>query len=144
MWYWHALEETEHKAVAFDVWNTVIKPGPMRYLLRTGTMLTTTLLFWLVVFDFHVRLLLADRKAGGHLKGSGACSSFYTGPRACSHACCGRGCTISNRAFTPGTMTTVHAWRVSTTWSKRLKNPARIRVRPRLSLSRRTSADKAR
>ena len=30
MWYWHALEETEHKAVAFDVWNAVIKPGPPR------------------------------------------------------------------------------------------------------------------
>jgi hypothetical protein len=55
--------------VAFDVWNTVIKPGPKRYLLRTGTMLTTTVFFWLVVFDFHLRLLIADRKSGGHLKG---------------------------------------------------------------------------
>ena len=27
MWTWHALEETEHKAVSFDVWNTVLKPG---------------------------------------------------------------------------------------------------------------------
>ncbi|NWE45027.1 metal-dependent hydrolase [Pseudomonas gingeri] len=69
MWTWHALEETEHKSVAFDVWNSVIKSGPKRYLLRTGAMLSTTLLFWLVVFDFHVRLLIADRKAGHHWQG---------------------------------------------------------------------------
>jgi len=76
MWYWHALEETEHKAVAFDVWNRVIKPGPCAHLLRTGSMLTTTLLFWLVVFDFHLRLLIADRKAGGHVQGFWRMLSF--------------------------------------------------------------------
>lgn len=90
--------------------NTVVKPGPLRYLLRTGTMLTTTLLFWLVVFDFHVRLLIADRKAGGHQRGSGACSSFSTVPRGVQ-GCCDRGCITSNPAFTPGTTTTAHAWR---------------------------------
>ena len=46
-----------------DVWNTVLKPGLGRYLLRTGTMLATTLTFWLIVFDFHVRLLIADANA---------------------------------------------------------------------------------
>ena len=81
MWYWHALEETEHKAVAFDVWNTVIAPGPMRYLLRTGTMLTTTVFFWLVVFDFHVRLLIADRKSVGFLKGFWRMLKFLYGPK---------------------------------------------------------------
>lgn len=81
MWYWHALEETEHKAVAFDVWNTVIKPGPGRYLLRTGTMLTTTLFFWLVVFDFHVRLLIADRTSDGYLKGFWRMLKFLYGPK---------------------------------------------------------------
>lgn len=81
MWNWHALEETEHKAVAFDVWNHVIKPGPKRYLLRTATMLTTTVFFWLVVFDFHLRLLIADRKAGGHLKGLWRMLKFLYGPR---------------------------------------------------------------
>lgn len=81
MWYWHALEETEHKAVAFDVWSRVIKPGPLRYLLRTGSMLTTTLLFWLVVFDFHLRLLIADRKAGGHVQGFWRMLKFLYGPK---------------------------------------------------------------
>lgn len=69
MWMWHALEETEHKAVSYDVWNTVLKPGPKRYLIRTSSMLFTTLMFWLVVFDFHLRMLIADRKRGGHLRG---------------------------------------------------------------------------
>ena len=68
-WIWHALEETEHKSVSFDVFNTVLEPGLKRYLIRTGSMLTTTVFFWLVVFDFHVRLLIADRRAGGHLRG---------------------------------------------------------------------------
>jgi uncharacterized protein len=81
MWCWHALEETEHKAVAFDVWNTVIKPGPGRYLLRTGSMLFTTVLFWLVVFDFHLHLLIADRRAGGHLKGLWRMLKFLYGPK---------------------------------------------------------------
>ena len=58
MWYWHALEETEHKAVAFDVWNAVIKPGPKRYLLRTGTMLTTTVFFWLAFLNTGTELFI--------------------------------------------------------------------------------------
>lgn len=81
MWTWHALEETEHKAVSFDVWNSVIRPGPLRYLLRTGTMLTVTAAFWLIVFDYHLRLLIADRKRGGHLRGMGRVFRFLYGPR---------------------------------------------------------------
>jgi predicted metal-dependent hydrolase len=81
MWTWHALEETEHKAVSFDVWNTVVKPGLARYLLRTGTMLTVTVVFWLIVFDYHVRLLIADRKRGVHLRGMWRVVKFLYGPR---------------------------------------------------------------
>ena len=33
LWHWHALEETEHKAVSYDVWRTVMKPGLGSYLL---------------------------------------------------------------------------------------------------------------
>ena len=81
MWTWHALEETEHKSVSYDVWNTVVKPGPARYLLRTGTMLATTVVFWLIVFDYHVRLMIADRKRGGHLRGLWEVVKFLYGPR---------------------------------------------------------------
>jgi len=63
------------------VWNTVIKPGPARYLLRAGTMLTVTLAFWLIVFDYHVRLLIADRKRGGHLRGMWRVVKFLYGPK---------------------------------------------------------------
>ncbi|MCQ4438152.1 metal-dependent hydrolase, partial [Clostridioides difficile] len=65
MWMWHAMEDTEHKAVSYDVWTTVMKPGLGSYLLRTGTMLTTTLLFWTIVLDFHVRLMRAHRREHG-------------------------------------------------------------------------------
>lgn len=81
MWLWHALEETEHKAVSYDVWNSVIKPGPKRYLIRTGSMLFTTLGFWLVVFDFHVRMLIADRRRGGHWRGLWQVVKYLYGPK---------------------------------------------------------------
>jgi uncharacterized protein len=81
MWMWHAMEETEHKAVSFDVWNTVVRPGPGRYLLRTGTMLVTTLIFWVVVFDFHVRLMLSHRRRHGRFGALGTLVAFLYGPR---------------------------------------------------------------
>jgi hypothetical protein len=81
MWTWHALEETEHKSVSFDVWNAVLRPGLARYLIRTGTMLAVTLLFWLIVFDYHVRLMIADRRHGGHLRGMWQVVKFLYGPR---------------------------------------------------------------
>jgi uncharacterized protein len=81
VWMWHALEETEHKAVSFDVWNAVIKPGPKRYFMRIGAMLEVTILFWLMVFEFHVRLLVADRQRGGHLRGMWQVVRFLFGRR---------------------------------------------------------------
>ena len=81
MWQWHALEETEHKSVSYDVWNTVLKPGLGRYLLRSGTMLVTTLTFWLIVFDYNVRLIIADRKRGGHWRGMWRLTKYLYGPR---------------------------------------------------------------
>jgi len=79
VWIWHALEETEHKAVAYDVWNTVMKPGLSRYLLRTFTMLTTTATFWAMVFVFHVRLVMADRECRSKLRGFGGVMWFLWG-----------------------------------------------------------------
>ncbi len=79
MWTWHALEETEHKAVAYDVWNAVMKPGPYRYLLRAFTMLTTTVTFWALVFVFHVRLVMADKTCRHKLPGFGKVVNFLWG-----------------------------------------------------------------
>ena len=115
MWTWHALEETEHKAVSFDVWNTVVKPGLARYLLRTGTMLTVTLVFWLIVFDYHVRLLIADRKRGGHLRGMWRVVKFLYGPRhGVFPGIALEWLRFSNPVTTLGITIIVHNWRAST------------------------------
>ena len=81
VWMWHALEETEHKAVSFDVWKVVVRPGPKRYLMRTLAMLEVTVVFWTMVFEFHVRLIFADRKRGGHLRGMWRVVRFLFGRR---------------------------------------------------------------
>ena len=68
LWMWHALEENEHKIVAYDVYN-LIGGG---YFTRVLTMLIVTLFFFAVVGSGHIRMLWADRKLfdiGGNLKG---------------------------------------------------------------------------
>lgn len=54
LWTWHALEEMEHKGVAFDVYNMATKNlSPWkRYMLRTGAM-------FIVTIDLH-RILLTN------------------------------------------------------------------------------------
>jgi predicted metal-dependent hydrolase len=44
MWLWHAVEETEHKGVCFDVYTHAVGAGPLAYLNRVLAMLVTTLL----------------------------------------------------------------------------------------------------
>ena len=60
LWRWHALEETEHKAVAFDVFREVVGSGPRAYLLRTLVYLLVSVSFWSRVLYFHLRLVAAD------------------------------------------------------------------------------------
>ncbi len=81
MWMWHAMEETEHKSVSYDVWLRVIRPGLGRYLLRTSTMLLTTVIFWTIVFDYHVRLMLAHRRRHGRFSGMWALVKYLYSPR---------------------------------------------------------------
>jgi len=56
LWLWHALEENEHKTVAYDVYEQVNGS----YALRAGTMIPTTVIFFAVTFWFHGRLLASD------------------------------------------------------------------------------------
>ena len=56
LWMWHAIEENEHKSVAYDVYQA-IGGG---YWLRTTTMLLTTILFLGVIAWFQVDLLRKD------------------------------------------------------------------------------------
>lgn len=62
LWQWHAVEETEHKAVAFDVFNEVTKnlAGWRRYLIRLQAMLYTTVDFNLHITWYAALLLQAD------------------------------------------------------------------------------------
>ncbi len=62
LWRWHALEETEHKSVAFDVWESVMGRGPRAYIERTGALLSATAIFWYKIFPTYVRILRDEGK----------------------------------------------------------------------------------
>jgi uncharacterized protein len=57
LWRWHAAEEHEHKAVAFDVYRAI--GGPWRE--RCVVMFLTTLSFWSRVFWHQVQLMRAEK-----------------------------------------------------------------------------------
>lgn len=56
LWRWHAWEETEHRAVAYDVYRAVRGP----WLERVFVMFTTTIVFWSLVAVQQLRLMRAD------------------------------------------------------------------------------------
>lgn len=56
LWRWHAAEENEHKAVAFDVYRAI--GGPWRE--RCVVMFLTTVTFWARVFGQQVRLMRSE------------------------------------------------------------------------------------
>jgi uncharacterized protein len=62
LWLWHAVEEVEHKGVAFDVWQYATKDwNPMRsYLWRSGFMLLITASFFINRSLGQIELLRQD------------------------------------------------------------------------------------
>ena len=60
LWEWHAFEESEHKAVSFDVYRAV----GGTYAMRVRVMLMTTALFMIAVLLIHARFLHARGKLG--------------------------------------------------------------------------------
>ncbi|MEZ5995257.1 MAG: metal-dependent hydrolase [Hyphomonadaceae bacterium] len=62
MWRWHAMEETEHKAVAYDVYMHVTRDWPplKRYLRRCIAMGVISVLFTRNITHYAARLLEAD------------------------------------------------------------------------------------
>ena len=61
LWEWHALEETEHKAVAFDVYQQAVGRGGRAYLLRCSTLLVSTVMFFTLCSIFYLRILRQNR-----------------------------------------------------------------------------------
>jgi predicted metal-dependent hydrolase len=64
VWRWHAIEETEHKAVAFDVFAEAVGTGARAYFTRAQTMIGATVIFWFLVFRYHLALVRAEGVAG--------------------------------------------------------------------------------
>ncbi|WP_407305328.1 metal-dependent hydrolase [Acinetobacter sp.] len=62
MWAWHAIEENEHKAVAYDVFEGVFGQGPKAYVLRTGSLTLAMVILFITQSYFLVRLLKADNQ----------------------------------------------------------------------------------
>ncbi|MDX1805130.1 MAG: metal-dependent hydrolase [Alcanivorax sp.] len=56
IWNWHALEETEHKAVAFDVYRLAIGDDSKlgAYVLRSGTLVAATGIFFALFIPFYL------------------------------------------------------------------------------------------
>ena len=62
MWMWHAIEENEHKAVAYDVFEGIYGQGLKSYALRTSSLLIAMTTLFVVQSYFLVRLLKQDQQ----------------------------------------------------------------------------------
>lgn len=78
MWLWHAVEEAEHKAVCFDVYQQVCGKGWFSYLHRVAAMATATLLFGYSVF-LSVRALKKSEKEKAVKAGSEPAKAAQSG-----------------------------------------------------------------
>ncbi|HEY1057903.1 MAG TPA: metal-dependent hydrolase [Limnobacter sp.] len=80
VWQWHAYEETEHKAVAYDVWNEVMPDNVYNRFIRRFGMVLASVIFWPVVMYFHARLVFADPNTKGrHVEGYKAVAKILLG-----------------------------------------------------------------
>lgn len=71
IWNWHAIEETEHKAVCFDAYEQTVGTGPKAYVLRVTAFILANAIFWSVFFPFYVAMLSRSggvANLGGWLK----------------------------------------------------------------------------
>ena len=62
MWLWHAIEENEHKAVAYDVFEAVFGQGIKAYAVRTGGLALAMVILFFVQSYFVMRLLKDDEQ----------------------------------------------------------------------------------
>lgn len=62
LWQWHALEETEHKGVCFDVYEQVVGTGVSAYTQRVGAFVIANAVFWSLVVPYHIGMVRARKK----------------------------------------------------------------------------------
>ena len=91
LWKWHALEETEHKAVAYDVWDRAMGDSPAAYITRVSALVTATLVFMRHVVEFYGIMLNHDpalpRSHFQRLRGYGTLANFLFGKPGLLRAC---------------------------------------------------------
>lgn len=75
LWQWHALEETEHKAVAFDLYSKVMGKTLQAYALRAITLPIATGIFLALLYPYYVENL---RRTGGLKGGRQALKGLWT------------------------------------------------------------------
>jgi predicted metal-dependent hydrolase len=68
IWKWHAIEETEHKAVCFDAYEQVVGKGVNAYAQRTLAFVLANAIFWSLFLPFYAAML---RRSGGLTKVGG-------------------------------------------------------------------------
>ena len=57
LWLWHAYEETEHKAVAFDVYTAVYGKGPFAWALRCVAFIIAMVIFAMLFLPAYIGML---------------------------------------------------------------------------------------
>ncbi len=57
VWQWHAMEETEHKGVAYDVYEATVGKGPKAYAIRSVAFIGANLIFWSLFYRFYWRVV---------------------------------------------------------------------------------------
>lgn len=63
LWMWHAVEENEHKAVAFDVYDTLYGKTVKGYTMRSVAMVLATVLIFFTQSYFMYTMMRKDKKA---------------------------------------------------------------------------------
>lgn len=65
IWQWHAIEETEHKAVCFDAYEQVVGKDANAYAQRAVAFVLANVIFWGTFLPFYAAML---RRSGGLTK----------------------------------------------------------------------------